>query len=103
MNPPENQVTDCVPATNQNIFTLKEIATIKAKASYLTQNETHIRYTSTLIKTTKVNDKKSNASVKLVEKTRQETSGVLNHYPEVKQAEMVDLNKQRYYCVRYGI
>lgn len=103
MNPPGNQVTNCVPAGNEDELTLKDIATIKAKADYLAQKEVRIAQTSTATNTTRTNKTKANTNVELIEKTTQQVEGIINHQPEVKQAEIVEFNNQTYFCVRYGM
>ncbi len=103
MNPPGNQVTTCVPAGNADILTLKDIATIKAKADYLAQKEVRISQTSTTTNTTRTNETKQSTNIERIEKTTQQVEGRINHQPEVKQAEMVQINNQPHYCVRYGM
>ena len=41
--------------------------------------------------------------IELVEKTTQQVEGIINHQPEVKQAEIVEFNNQTHFCVRYGM
>lgn len=103
MNPPGNQVTNCVPAGNEDELTLKDIAMIKAKANYLAQKEVRISQTSTATNTTRTNKAKTNTDFELVVKTTQQVEGIINHKPEVKQAEIVEFNNQTHFCVRYGM
>lgn len=101
MKPPDNQVTSCTMVGSQDQHTLKDVTTIKAKAEYLAQQKAIITQERTITKRSTASSHKS--EVYMVELTKQQVDGYVNHHLSVQQAQRVEFNNQSYFCVRYGL